>query len=170
MLADVVVKPREKEILLGETGGRCIPGGDVGNAQQEVDAAYTLRGGDGGWALGGGDGGGAGRGSRGCGRDDVGVGVEDAAHTTEAVIGCKVEEAVLEDGSADRAAELLLLVNGLGEQERVAVVMQCLELAVGVEGVQGGIAEVVEEVAVDLIGAALGDCVDLATGGLTELG
>ena len=60
-------------------------------------------------------------------------------------------------------------MDGLGEEEGVSVVMEGLELAVGIEGVQVGIAEVVEGVAVECVGAALGDGVDLSAGGLAEL-
>src|SRR6185437_14522013 len=46
---------------------------------------------------------------------------------------------------------------------------QRLELAVRVEGVQRRITEVVEEIAVKLVGAAPGDRVHLSAGGLAEL-
>jgi hypothetical protein len=63
----------------------------------------------------------------------------------------------------------MLLVGGLGEQERVAAVVQGRPLREGIEGVQSRIAEVVEEVSVDLVATGLGDGVDNAAGGLTEL-
>ena len=66
----------------------------------------------------------------------VGVGVEDATNLAEAVVGEEEEETVLDDGAADGAAELLLLVDGLGEEEGVSVVMERLELVVGIEGVE----------------------------------
>ena len=53
-------------------------------------------------------------------------------------------------GPPTRAAELLLLVDGLGEEGRVAAVVQSGPFAVGIEGVEGGIAEVVEEIAVKM--------------------
>ena len=72
-------------------------------------------------------------------RDGVGVGVEDAADAAEAVVGEEVEEPVLDDGAADRAAELLLLVDGLGEEEGVAVGYAApASLVVGVERVEAG--------------------------------
>ena len=81
----------------------------------------------------------------------------------------KKKKSVLDDGAADRAAELLLLVDGLGEQEGRGSVVERLVLAVGVERVQVGITQVVEDVAMELVRAALGDGVDLAAGGLAEL-
>ena len=95
--------------------------------------------------------------------------MEDATDLAEAVVGEEEEEAVLEDGPADGAAELLLLVNRLGEKEGVAVVVEGLELVVGIKGVERWIAEVVEGVAVEVVGAGLRDGVDLSAGGLAEL-
>ena len=46
--------------------------------------------------------------------------------------------------------------------------MEGLELVVGIEGVEVRIAEVVEGVAVEVVGAGLGDGVDLTAGGLAE--
>ena len=57
---------------------------------------------------------------------------------------------------------------GWVSRKGVAVVVQSLELAVGIERVQAGIAEVVEEIAVEVVGAGLGDGVDLTAGGLAE--
>ena len=166
---DVPVEAREEEVLLLEAGRRRSADGDVTDVQEKVDAGGTLRRGDGGRALRRGDGGRAGGGARGRQRDDVGVGVEDAADLAEAIVGEEVEEPVLDDGAADGAAELLLLVDGLGEQEGVSVVVERLVLVVGIERVEVGIAEVVEGVAVDGVGAGLGDGVDLTAGGLAEL-
>ena len=106
---------------------------------------------------------------RGRERDVVAVAIEHAADAAEAVVGEEVEELVLDDGAADRAAKLVLLMDGLGEQERCGAVVQGLELVVGVERVERGVTQRVEEIAVDVVGAALGDGVDLAAGGLTEL-
>ena len=47
--------------------------------------------------------------------------------------------------------------------------MKRLVLVVGVEGVQVGIAQIVEGIAVKMVRAALGDGVDLASGSLSEL-
>ncbi len=88
-------------------------------------------------------------------RDGVGVGVEDATDLAEAVVGEEEEEPVLDDGAADGAAELLLLVDGLGEEEGVSVVVEGLELVVGIEGVEIRIAEVVEGIAMEVVGTDL---------------
>ncbi len=63
----------------------------------------------------------------------------------------------------------MLLVDGLGEEEGVSTVVQRLELAIRIEGVQGRVTQHVERIAVDSVGAALGDGVDLSAGGLAEL-
>ena len=102
--------------------------------------------------------------------DVVRVGIEHAADLAEAVIGEEEEEPVFDDGAADRAAELLLLVDGLSEQEgRGSRCGGPGYLLYGSSALSVGVAQGVEEVAVDLVGAALGDGVDLAAGGLAEL-
>ncbi len=58
---------------------------------------------------------------------------------------------------------------GWVSRKGVAPLWQGLELVVGVEGVERGVTQGVEEIAMDGVGAALGDGVDLAAGGLTEL-
>ena len=63
----------------------------------------------------------------------------------------------------------MLLVDGLGQEEGVSVVVEGLELVIGIEGVEVGIAQVIERIAVELVRAALGDGVDLASGSLSEL-
>ena len=89
----------------------------------------------------------AGRGQR----DVVGVRVKYPADLAEAVIGEEVKELVLEDRPADAAAELVLLVHRLGQQEGVAVVIQHLVLAVWIERVQVRVAQVVEEIAMQVL-------------------
>jgi len=149
----VPVEAGKEEVLLLEAGRRRRTRSYVAYAQQEVDAIYALGGADGSGTLRGCDDVGAGGGSGRRGRDGVGVGVEDATNLAEAVVGEEEEETVFDDGTADGAAELLLLVDGLGEKEGVSVVVEGLELVVGIEGVQRWIAEVVEGVAVDCVGA-----------------
>ncbi len=102
-------------------------------------------------------------------RDVIGVGVQHAADLAEAVVGKEEEETIPQDGAADRAAELLLLVNGLGQQEWRGSVVESLELAVRIERIEVGITQVVERIAVELVGAALGDRVHLTACSLTEL-
>ena len=53
-------------------------------------------------------------------------------------------------------------MNGLGKERRGAAVVQSGPFAVGIEGIKGRITKGVEEVTMNMIGAALGDCVDLA--------
>jgi hypothetical protein len=60
-------------------------------------------------------------------------------------------------------------MDGLRQEEGVSVVVKRLVLVVGVEGVQVGIAQIVEGIAVKMVRAALGDGVDLASGSLSEL-
>ncbi len=105
----------------------------------------------------------------------VGVGIESLADFAEAVIGEEVEQPVLHDRSADRTAELLLLVHRLREKERrgrgsdaADAGVQRLVLRVRVQSIQRGIAQEVEQVAVHVVGAALGDGVHLAAGRLAE--
>src|SRR6202012_846304 len=91
-----------------------------------------------------------------------GGGVSERGDLAEAVIGEEVKEFVLDERTAGAAAELLLLLDGLGEV--------IVGLAEGVEGVERGIAEVVEEVAVEVVAAGFGDGVYLTAGGLAEFG
>ena len=72
------------------------------------------------------------------------------------------EELVLEDGTADGCAELVLDFNRLKED--------VVELVERVERVEAGGAVVVKGVAVEAVGAGFGDRIDHATRGLTELG
>ena len=79
------------------------------------------------------------------------------------------EELVLDDGTADGGAKLVLDLDRLQQEQRV-VRGESLELVVGVKRVEAGRAVVVEGVAVELVGAGLGDGVDDAAGGLAKLG
>ncbi len=71
-------------------------------------------------------------------RDSVAVRVENAANFAEAIVRKEQKETVLDDRAADRPAELVLLMNRLGQQEWRAAVMQRLKFAVGVKCVQSG--------------------------------
>jgi len=107
-LIDVIVQAREEEVLLLEAGGRRIAGVDVGYIEKELDAVDALRGADTGCAFiaRGADNRALVRSDVGAGsvracrseRDGVGVGVEDAADFTEAVVGEEEEETVFEMG------------------------------------------------------------------------
>ena len=57
--------------------------------------------------------------------------------------------------------KLLLLMHGLA--------IQAFRFVVGIEGVERGIAEVVEQISVQIVGAGLGDGVHYAAGSLAEL-
>src|SRR6185437_2595336 len=96
-----------------------------------------------------------------CGRDCIRVRVKHASHAAEAVLGEEEKEPVSENGSAYRSAKLMLLMNRLRQQKRSRAVMQRLELAIGIECVQRGITQIVEGIAVELIGAAAGNRVHL---------
>src|SRR4029077_17042770 len=86
----------------------------------------------------------------------------DRIHFAGSVVGGEVEPLVRDDGTAYAAAELLLLMDGLG--------VDAGGLLNRIEGVEGGIAQVVEQIAMHGVGARAGDGVDDATCGLAELG
>ena len=75
----------------------------------------------------------------------VGVRVEHFAHLAESVVGEEVEQLVFEDGAADGAAELLLLVGGLGQKKSldygVRLVVERVVLGQRVKRVERGIAQ-----------------------------
>ena len=95
-------------------------------------------------------------------------GVQNRVDLAEAVIGEEVEQLVLDDGTAYRATELLLLMHGWCQQERVVVQLAGV-LGIGIQGVERRIAQVVEGVAVHHVAARLGDGVDDAACSLTKL-
>ena len=165
---DVPVQPREEEVFLGKARGR---GG--GLCHQEGDGVAALGGGDCGGALRGGDGRGAAGGAGGSLRERIRVGVERLAYAAESIVGEEVKEAVLDDWSADGSTKLLLLMHGLREEKTcdygVGRVVQSHKFGVGVESVEGGIAQLVEKIPVNAVGSVFGDGVDLSAGGLAEL-
>jgi len=164
----VPVEARKEKIRFREAGGRCKRVG-----QDEVDGAGALRSVNRGGALGGRD---DGSGSIPSGwrlRDDVVVVIERFAYATKTVVGEEVKQAIFEDGSANRATELLLLVNGLrqkkGRRARVRGVESRVPPGQRVKSIEGGIAKVIEEVAVDGVGSGPRDRVDLSADVLSEL-
>ena len=105
---DLVVEAREKDVLLADAAV------DAGEAKQVGDGGGALTGRDGRRALGGRDGGGIGGGPAG-GEGDVGRGgIGQGRDFAEAIVGEEVEQLVLDEGTADAAAKLLLLLDGLG--------------------------------------------------------
>ena len=89
------------------------------------------------------------------------AGVADRVDLAQTFVGEEVEELVLDDGPADAAAELLLLVNRLR--------VDAARFLQRIQRIQRGVAQVIEQVGVHRVGAGFRDRVDHAAGRLAEL-
>ena len=89
-------------------------------------------------------------------------GVSDGEHFARAIIVEEIEKLVFENGAAGAAAELLLLMDGLG--------VDTFRFVVRIERVQRRIAQVIEQVGMKVVRARFGDGVDDAARRLAELG
>ena len=89
-----------------------------------------------------------------------GAGVTDRVDLAQTLVGEEVEEFVLDDGPADAAAELLLLVNRLG--------VDAARFLQRVQRVQRGVPQVVEQIGVRRVGSGFRDGVDHAAGRLAQ--
>src|ERR1700676_3498897 len=86
--------------------------------------------------------------------------VKDRVHFAEAVIGAEKEQLILDDGRAHAPAKLVLLMDGLG--------VNPARLSQGIQGVQVWVAQIVKQVAMQLVRAGLGNRVHHPAGSLTQ--